>query len=144
MLRRPPRSTLFPYTTLFRSRTSRIDDQDVQAAKPCRGGFDRAFGPTRNRHVGRMPPRSADVLGHLLEQGSVARADEDLRALARQRLSAGAPQAFAGGGDERASAFQPQVHALILAPLSGRVHVPVGYVLEAVRRLDHSVEANAP
>src|SRR5438067_10566958 len=61
MLRRPPRSTLFPYTTLFRSRTSSIDDQDVQAAKPCRGGFDRAFGPTRNRHVGRMPPRSADV-----------------------------------------------------------------------------------
>src|SRR6266496_3071538 len=25
MIRRPPRSTLFPYTTLFRSRTGRVD-----------------------------------------------------------------------------------------------------------------------
>src|SRR5256885_9568707 len=27
MIRRPPRSTLFPYTTLFRSRRSRIEDR---------------------------------------------------------------------------------------------------------------------
>src|SRR3712207_8423755 len=26
MIRRPPRSTLFPYTTLFRSRTTRVGD----------------------------------------------------------------------------------------------------------------------
>src|SRR2546425_8815183 len=32
MIRRPPRSTLFPYTTLFRSRTRRSDDH--------RGGID--------------------------------------------------------------------------------------------------------
>src|SRR3712207_7750243 len=41
MIRRPPRSTLFPYTTLFRSRAtaleeklrgSRLDDGDIQAA----------------------------------------------------------------------------------------------------------------
>src|SRR2546425_10488209 len=30
MIRRPPRSTLFPYTTLFRSRSSIADHQDVQ------------------------------------------------------------------------------------------------------------------
>src|SRR3712207_7952919 len=32
MIRRPPRSTLFPYTTLFRSmlRTPRKDDEDAQ------------------------------------------------------------------------------------------------------------------
>src|SRR5258707_1641430 len=30
MIRRPPRSTLFPYTTLFRSRSSLADD------RPCR------------------------------------------------------------------------------------------------------------
>src|SRR3712207_6851133 len=29
MIRRPPRSTLFPYTTLFRSRTIIISDQHV-------------------------------------------------------------------------------------------------------------------
>src|SRR2546426_8605491 len=36
MIRRPPRSTLFPYTTLFRS-----------AGEPCRGAsvFDRAPAP---------------------------------------------------------------------------------------------------
>src|SRR2546430_12525707 len=28
MIRRPPRSTLFPYTTLFRSRSSRRHDRD--------------------------------------------------------------------------------------------------------------------
>src|SRR6266567_4720127 len=32
MIRRPPRSTLFPYTTLFRSRRLRHARQDVQGA----------------------------------------------------------------------------------------------------------------
>src|SRR2546430_10403128 len=31
MIRRPPRSTLFPYTTLFRSHWSRVDDVLKQA-----------------------------------------------------------------------------------------------------------------
>src|SRR5256886_10423047 len=30
MIRRPPRSTLFPYTTLFRSRVHELDDTDSQ------------------------------------------------------------------------------------------------------------------
>src|SRR5258708_14031016 len=30
MIRRPPRSTLFPYTTLFRSGTSRQSDQSLE------------------------------------------------------------------------------------------------------------------
>src|SRR3712207_7607033 len=40
MIRRPPRSTLFPYTTLFRSR----DEGDGGAAEPATGhaGTDRA------------------------------------------------------------------------------------------------------
>src|SRR3712207_7542303 len=42
MIRRPPRSTLFPYTTLFRSSTSLDDPADVRAAvavaAPLRGG----------------------------------------------------------------------------------------------------------
>src|SRR5258708_29125945 len=42
MIRRPPRSTLFPYTTLFRSRTS---------LKPCdcRGMVDRSGGRREQR-----------------------------------------------------------------------------------------------
>src|SRR2546429_1429598 len=43
MIRRPPRSTLFPYTTLFRSRKSFIvqeRERTVQGNKPC--GKDQA------------------------------------------------------------------------------------------------------
>src|SRR5260370_39846994 len=32
MIRRPPRSTLFPYTTLFRSRRLRLEDESGNAA----------------------------------------------------------------------------------------------------------------
>src|SRR2546422_5967125 len=34
MIRRPPRSTLFPYTTLFRSRPRRVGDAQVQGQAP--------------------------------------------------------------------------------------------------------------
>src|SRR3712207_8712969 len=37
MIRRPPRSTLFPYTTLFRSRPSPVFDDDNAVLKPPRG-----------------------------------------------------------------------------------------------------------
>src|SRR3989442_13263690 len=37
MIRRPPRSTLFPYTTLFRS-TEMIEEQDRPHGLPFRGG----------------------------------------------------------------------------------------------------------
>src|SRR5690349_22202297 len=33
MIRRPPRSTLFPYTTLFRSRNSRRAARDIRALR---------------------------------------------------------------------------------------------------------------
>src|SRR2546422_7190009 len=39
MIRRPPRSTLFPYTTLFRSRCARLFAPGGRAA-PSRGGPD--------------------------------------------------------------------------------------------------------
>src|SRR3712207_6919576 len=39
MIRRPPRSTLFPYTTLFRSRRGRV-------RRPARGGTDLPDLPT--------------------------------------------------------------------------------------------------
>src|SRR3712207_7975126 len=42
MIRRPPRSTLFPYTTLFRSRTAHDLDRAgvVDVGAPQRGGVD--------------------------------------------------------------------------------------------------------
>src|SRR3712207_9055107 len=62
MIRRPPRSTLFPYTTLFRSdRTRRL-----VAAATDRGG------PRHDRHDGRRP-------GAVREgRGGGEHADDDL------------------------------------------------------------------
>src|SRR6266581_3766492 len=51
MIRRPPRSTLFPYTTLFRSRPSdehRLDD--VSVADAGRGGRDRKSTRLNSSH----------------------------------------------------------------------------------------------
>src|SRR5256885_6697286 len=36
MIRRPPRSTLFPYTTLFRSLRTRRDKEEITASKPSK------------------------------------------------------------------------------------------------------------
>src|SRR2546430_10107252 len=48
MIRRPPRSTLFPYTTLFRSRRGGPD--------PDQRGLGAALGtPRRRRSRGRLP-----------------------------------------------------------------------------------------
>src|SRR5258708_31929704 len=43
MIRRPPRSTLFPYTTLFRSHTARAEspERGARAATPARTTGDR-------------------------------------------------------------------------------------------------------
>src|SRR5688572_31396327 len=54
MIRRPPRSTLFPYTTLFRSRV-RGAEACARRPRARRGGKRaeraRARGPPRRRHV---------------------------------------------------------------------------------------------
>src|SRR5688572_31350279 len=52
MIRRPPRSTLFPYTTLFRSRT-----EEIPAGKGQRGDAD------DDRHKDR-----GDLVGKLLDR----------------------------------------------------------------------------
>src|SRR5256885_14116965 len=57
MIRRPPRSTLFPYTTLFRSADSRARRDIEDADPPCRGqeiavgvfGVDAAFNRMTTR-----------------------------------------------------------------------------------------------
>src|SRR3712207_9354909 len=54
MIRRPPRSTLFPYTTLFRSRALRR-----QSGPERCGGCD-LFGHGRGGHGGHDPRRAVD------------------------------------------------------------------------------------
>src|SRR3712207_7370166 len=73
MIRRPPRSTLFPYTTLFRSLCA------ARAAEPERGA-----GPL-DRHLGRKPRvrnQPADVAG----AGDVVLQSVRLAASVRARL----------------------------------------------------------
>src|SRR5256885_11375673 len=51
MIRRPPRSTLFPYTTLFRSDYRGLGSCDLPSAGP------RSSGEPDSSHVGRSPGR---------------------------------------------------------------------------------------
>src|SRR3712207_9491774 len=85
MIRRPPRSTLFPYTTLFRSlvpdllrhlygtarrRAADVVDQDVDAAALAPAGLDGPRHGGRVRHVafgrGEAAAGLADAFGGLL------------------------------------------------------------------------------
>src|SRR3712207_9285486 len=57
MIRRPPRSTLFPYTTLFRSRGT-ATARDTAPARP-----DTSGGSTRGRHLATGPRGSGTAPG---------------------------------------------------------------------------------
>src|SRR5438874_3479869 len=61
MIRRPPRSTLFPYTTLFRSRHEQQDGRKFSRASHAAGGESRAAAVPEARAVG----RSAGAAGRL-------------------------------------------------------------------------------
>src|SRR2546425_879254 len=67
MIRRPPRSTLFPYTTLFRS----LSDRDHQPAREARREGDNRRR-REQRPSGRAPARPVKGLGH---DGSCAAPD---------------------------------------------------------------------
>src|SRR6266480_6753861 len=55
MIRRPPRSTLFPYTTLFRSRRSvRLHQRQTALRLACRGQRRRSPGHPRDRKSTRL------------------------------------------------------------------------------------------
>src|SRR2546421_5034758 len=65
MIRRPPRSTLFPYTTLFRSLASYYVNRVVR-----QGRIDNLFGLNQQKtlaHLHRDPLALALPLGHELD-----------------------------------------------------------------------------
>src|SRR3712207_6019938 len=62
MIRRPPRSTLFPYTTLFRSRAPRIAVSPIVGGRALKGPADRMLAS----------------LGHEVSAAGVARIYEGL------------------------------------------------------------------
>src|SRR3712207_8188774 len=65
MIRRPPRSTLFPYTTLFRSIRRAADDDELHPARPL-GRDPRERLDEQVRVVLRLEPADEeDVLARL-------------------------------------------------------------------------------
>src|SRR2546422_11485777 len=103
MIRRPPRSTLFPYTTLFRSRRS--------GARPTR-----AFGNRRGRGLA----RAVGVIGAGPAAGAAARGEVEI-----EDDGGGHDGHDAGGADGKpAAAFpQPAYHAVRRAEPIGRAAV---------------------
>src|SRR2546430_10948070 len=72
MIRRPPRSTLFPYTTLFRSGAARdAQEQEAPEAAPGAGRED----PRSEEHTSELQSQSNLVCRLLLEKKK--RADRD-------------------------------------------------------------------
>src|SRR2546430_8418527 len=66
MIRRPPRSTLFPYTTLFRSGSSPL--QRIAAGSPARFAGHDDFRPIEFRS---MPQRSEEHTSELQSQSNL-------------------------------------------------------------------------
>src|SRR3712207_8954311 len=76
MIRRPPRSTLFPYTTLFRSARQRGDEADAGRLLRGRAGR-RAVLPRQHAALLRRQHERQAPLGHdLLLQRRVERSEE--------------------------------------------------------------------
>src|SRR5258708_26950504 len=75
MIRRPPRSTLFPYTTLFRSHPrggASSLDREVQARAVCSGGRRRALGLRSEEHTSELQSYLNLVCRLLLEKKKTA------------------------------------------------------------------------
>src|SRR5438067_8231297 len=69
MIRRPPRSTLFPYTTLFRSQRQlpRVDHLDADQ-RAHQGGLAAATRPRSEEHTSELQSRFDLVCRLLLEK----------------------------------------------------------------------------
>src|SRR5690242_21581784 len=77
MIRRPPRSTLFPYTTLFRSHKLALDRYEAELVlMPAREGEDRVvealritvYGPRSEEHTSELQSHVNLVCRLLLEK----------------------------------------------------------------------------
>src|SRR2546430_5249100 len=82
MIRRPPRSTLFPYTTLFRSLTVLLTTHYVEEPEPC----DRVAVLDRGRlaALGTPPELKQAVGATSLEEAFLARSEEHTSELQSQ------------------------------------------------------------
>src|SRR5256885_13439310 len=77
MIRRPPRSTLFPYTTLFRSQGAAAADADERSSGPDGGaGGGEVFGEGVWRGWDSVGRCAGCVAGRGVDPGGRSRGDE--------------------------------------------------------------------
>src|SRR3989441_3154799 len=158
MIRRPPRSTLFPYTTLFRSHADYLSGARAAAARwrvpyflhpdDARSPYDGTEGRFTSQPVtegdtvafGRATLRVQHVPGHTL--GSIALLADDALALTGDFLfvqSVGRPDL--GGQRDAWTRLLWQSLARIRREWSGdRLVLPAHYAGEPERRADRSEE----
>src|SRR5256886_16584452 len=87
MIRRPPRSTLFPYTTLFRSSWGKVDPDKLPGTVVCyldnTVGFPilaaYALAKRKKRRLKRLYERREEMMRQLTEAYQEAEADRDAR-----------------------------------------------------------------
>src|SRR5947209_12346794 len=100
MIRRPPRSTLFPYTTLFRS-----PGCDVSSSPRRRGtrNHDISIGPRSEEHTSELQSRQYLVCRLLLEKKNqkLSGLPSPLLLLAAQQLQVPHPRADQEGVGQR-------------------------------------------
>src|SRR3712207_8438536 len=70
MIRRPPRSTLFPYTTLFRSRRSTYAGKSHPAAEPGKLPAGSEYSQYARRYTRHVPSTDQDRTGRSEEHTS--------------------------------------------------------------------------
>src|SRR3989442_4715964 len=88
MIRRPPRSTLFPYTTLFRSTPARSHAPAPRGARRRRGRHARRRAPRRSEeHTSELQSRPHFVWRLLLEKKKTLGRSSLVRSALRQLIS---------------------------------------------------------
>src|SRR2546422_7262205 len=91
MIRRPPRSTLFPYTTLFRSPRLALGAYCSLLPAPCRLGERRPIGLARDRKSTRLNSSH----GYISYAVFCLKKKKNLRASTSPRLAEGGTEATA-------------------------------------------------
>src|SRR2546430_15823848 len=104
MIRRPPRSTLFPYTTLFRSKAER---DSFPWKEPLGAAPQDIAEPVRQNDLGRVRAEVEQIAGRRILTGLKGRrlgvrgVSDLLHANRVEGLAAGAGLVVRGGGERR-------------------------------------------
>src|SRR3989440_2685027 len=108
MIRRPPRSTLFPYTTLFRSRDSSGRSQAVAQARVARVALLQQMAADSGKLQAAFAPAIAALQDYLAVYAGELDAATSLATLYAQSGRAAAAAAVFDSAAVRAQSFDPE------------------------------------